>query len=285
MIVYILLISLGTVVAPLAHTIMTKTPKNGSSSSTPTPGGGPASVGTAPPPSVGSTKSEPIDANNPTTPVGVASAGGGPGTPHSLPENSTSLSGGPGSNPGNNANDSKSDNLQNNQNSTLNGGTGVNQSASNNDGLHCDSNNPNDQPGGGGGPQGGPGGGQGDNNGPNQGHPDGLSGSADQNSNNEGAQIKQEDVKPNALNSGTPGGMGPGGQQNNTSSVLPPEFDGLGDFPPDSKDGGKQKYSSFCLAFSTLKVTKIQSMFSLLFYEQRRELRFSLGQLMMVPEF
>ena len=237
---YVINLSLGTVVAPLAHTIMTKTPKNGSSSSTPTPGGGPASVGTAPPPSVGSTKSEPIDANNPTTPVGVASAGGGPGTPHSLPENSTSLSGGPGSNPGNN--DSKSDNLQNNQNSTLNGGTGVNQSASNNDGLHCDSNNPNDQPGGGGGPQGGPGGGQGDNNGPNQGHPDGLSGSADQNSNNEGAQIKQEDVKPNALNSGTPGGMGPGGQQNNTSSVLPPEFDGLGDFPPDSKDGGKQKY-------------------------------------------
>jgi hypothetical protein len=171
--------------------------------------------------------------------VGVASAGGGPGTPHSLPENSTSLSGGPGSNPGNN--DSKSDNLQNNQNSTLNGGTGVNQSASNNDGLHCDSNNPTDQPGGGGGPQGGPGGGQGDNNGPNQGHPDGLSGSADQNSNNEGAQIKQEDVKPNALNSGTPGGMGPGGQQNNTSSVLPPEFDGLGDFPPDSKDGVKDE--------------------------------------------
>jgi hypothetical protein len=170
----------------------------------------------------------------------VASAGGGPGTPHSLPENSTSLSGGPGSNPGINTNDSKSDNLQNNQNSTLNGGTGVNQSASNNDGLHCDSNNPNDQPGGG--PQGGPGGGQGDNNG---GHPDGLTGSADQNSNIEGAQIKQEDVKPNTLNSSNsgPGGMGgPGGQQNNASSVLPPEFDGLGDFPPDSKDGGKRKY-------------------------------------------
>ena len=31
----------------------------------------------------------------------------------------------------------------------------------------------------------------------------------------------------------------------------------------------------------TLKVTKIQSMFSPLFYEQRRELRFSHGQLMM----
>jgi hypothetical protein len=58
--------------------------------------------------------------------------------------------------------------------------------------------------------------------------------------------------------------MGPGGQQNNTSSVLPPEFDGLGDFPPDSKDGGKQKYFLIlCEAFSTLKVTKIQSMFSL----------------------
>ena len=62
---------------------MTKTPKNGSSSSTPTPGGGPASVG-GPPPSVGSTKSEPdnpVDAVNNST----GSLDNRSGTPASIP--------------------------------------------------------------------------------------------------------------------------------------------------------------------------------------------------------
>ena len=60
---------------------MTKTPKNGSSSSTPTPGGGPASVGGAPP-SVGSTKSEP---DNPENITNNSSLDNRSGTPASLP--------------------------------------------------------------------------------------------------------------------------------------------------------------------------------------------------------
>ena len=208
-------------VAPLAPTIMTKTPKNGSSSSTPTPGG-PASVGTGPPPSVGSTKSEPIDANDAASsgaPSGPGGGAGQPGTPHSLPENSNSV---PGSKPDDGT-----------ENSTLNGGTGAPPGASNNDGLHCDNNNPNNQN-----PDGSQGGGVGEP--PNQADNQVGDGSnPNQNSNindpnNQGAQIKQEDVKPNASNCSTPGGM-PG--QQNASSVLPSDTDLFDGF--DSKDGGK----------------------------------------------
>ena len=200
-------------VAPLAPTIMTKTPKNGSSSSTPTPSG-PASVGTGPPPSVGSTKSEPIEANDAAS-SGVASVGGldGPGnrsgTPHSLPENSTSSKPSVGDS-----------NLDGTENSTLNGGGAQSASSVSNDGLLCDSNNP-DQVAGSGGQTG-----SGET--PNA---DGTGSSVaeNQNSNNDpnnvgGAQIKQEDTKPNASNCSTPG-------------VLPSETDLFDGF--DSKDGGK----------------------------------------------
>ena len=203
-------------VAPLAPTIMTKTPKNGSSSSTPTPGG-PASVGTGPPPSVGSTKSEPIETNDAAS-SGAASVGGldgtgnRSGTPHSLPENSTSCT---GSKPS--VGDS---NLDGTENSTLNGGGAQSASSVSNDGLLCDSNNP-DQVAGSGGQTG-----SGET--PNA---DGTGSSVaeNQNSNNDpnnvgGAQIKQEDTKPNASNCSTPG-------------VLPSETDLFDGF--DSKDGGK----------------------------------------------
>ena len=63
---------------------MTKTPKNGSSSSTPTPGGGPASVGGAPP-SVGSTKSEPDNPENAMNNSNTGSLDNRSGTPASLP--------------------------------------------------------------------------------------------------------------------------------------------------------------------------------------------------------
>lgn len=89
---------------------MTKTPKNGSASSTPTPGGGPGSV--AAPPSVGSTKSEPAEANHDSA---VGGHDNRSGTPHSLPENSTK---------------------ETNEESTLNGGSA---STVNND-LLCDNN-------------------------------------------------------------------------------------------------------------------------------------------------
>lgn len=102
---------------------MTKTPKNGSSSSTPTPqGGGPGSVPA--PPSVGSTKSEPIEAVNSLDNLGDARSG----TPHSLPENNLKDSNNPelcdtmnggGSSSSNNDNNLLCDNgLENNTNNT-----------------------------------------------------------------------------------------------------------------------------------------------------------------------
>lgn len=100
---------------------MTKTPKNGSSSSTPTPqgGGGPGSVPA--PPSVGSTKSEPIEASSLDN-LGDA------GTPHSLPENNLSK-----------------DNNNASAEDSLNNGT----SSSSVDNLLCDNGLDNNNPGGG----------------------------------------------------------------------------------------------------------------------------------------
>ena len=83
---------------------MTKTPKNGSTSSTPTPTG-PASVGTAAsnaPPSVGSTKSEGSEATQPDQAVAIDNRSG---TPASLPsvsdkDGNTPAGPGPGGQPG-----------------------------------------------------------------------------------------------------------------------------------------------------------------------------------------
>ena len=169
---------------------MTKTPKNGSSSSTPTPGGGPASVGgSGAPPSVGSTKSEPAEVS--------LDAGNTPGnenanTPHSLPENATSKE------------------AHTNEESNMNGGGPAGPS---NDNLLCDTNSEAAPSGAapGGGPE----------------APNDNVATSDNISNTEaGAQVKQEDVKPNAS---TPMGQ-------NASGVLPSDTDLFDGF--DSKDGG-----------------------------------------------
>ena len=183
---------------------MTKTPKNGSTSSTPTPGGGPASVGGSggAPPSVGSTKSEPTEAASMSNePAGSVHDPNRSGTPHSLPENSTK---------------------DTNEENTMNGGV----SSSSNDAagnLLCDNTNPEagsnaataGSAGGAETPNAEAAGGNSDNNDP---------GSV-------GAQVKSEDIKPNLSNCSTPL------QPPNASSGLPSDTDLFEGF--DSKDGVK----------------------------------------------
>lgn len=209
--------------ASLYH-IMTKTPKNGSSSSTPTPAGGPggpASVGgSGAPPSVGSTKSEPNDPNDPTSAGGVVTpnthdgpSGGRSGTPLSADNSGTNAS---------NAEANKA-----NEESNMNGGATASATSSS-DGLLCDSNNPEA----GGTPA------ASANVTANNSAPGSVPGSGDcapnagdnDDPNGGGAQVKQEDVKPNVSNCSTP-------LQQNTSGVLPPDTDLFDGF--DTKDGGK----------------------------------------------
>lgn len=184
---------------------MTKTPKNGSASSTPTPGGGPGGpASTGAPPSVGSTKSEPTE-NDVTSHDSIANRSG---TPHSLPEN-TSCSG----------------KETNEENTAVNGGTSAPSSAAaaNNatsssnapDGLLCDNN-----------PEGSSVGSGDTTNANNEGNSD--------NNDNAGAQVKHEvkheDVKPNISNCSTPI------HQQGQNASLPSDTDFLDGF--DSKDGG-----------------------------------------------
>lgn len=181
---------------------MTKTPKNGSASSTPTPGGGPGGpASTGAPPSVGSTKSEPTE-NDVTSHDSIANRSG---TPHSLPEN-TSCSG----------------KETNEENTAVNGGSASSSAANNatSDGLLCDNN-----------PEGssGPVGSAGESTNANN------DGNSDNNDNNAaGAQVKHEvkheDVKPNLSNCSTPI------HQQGPNASLPSDTDFLDGF--DSKDGG-----------------------------------------------
>ena len=185
---------------------MTKTPKNGSASSTPTPGGAgsgnPGSVGTTgAPPSVGSTKSEPNEAGGglDSTASHAETPGGRSGTPHSIPENASSS-----------GNKEASEGDSNNATSAMNGGT------TSTDGLLCDNGLETASASAGGGSNSAHG--TPDNS--NEGGPGSVG----------GAQIKTEqDVKPSLSNSSTP-------LPSSTNNPLPPDADLFDGF--DSKDGG-----------------------------------------------
>ena len=210
---------------------MTKTPKNGSASSTPTPGGGggggnPGSVGPGggAPPSVGSTKSEPGEAGNldSNSTTSHENPGGRSGTPHSLPgENANNSSG----NKADVSGDPESTNATSN---TLNGGS--------TDGLLCDNGLENNPAGG--------------NSASAGGGSNSARGTPDNNSNEHGgnpgsvggAQIKSEvDVKPSVTsNCSTP-------LQSTSNNPLPSDMDGILD-GFDSKDGGKLSQYHIVLA-------------------------------------
>ena len=122
---------------------MTKTPKNGSTSSTPTPTG-PASVGTAAsnaPPSVGSTKSEGSEATQPDQAVAIDNRSG---TPASLPsvsdkDGNTPAGPGPGGQPGSvgdpelNGSELCDNTAQDNTNSVPNSSEQISEQATDND--------------------------------------------------------------------------------------------------------------------------------------------------------
>ena len=179
---------------------MTKTPKNGSTSSTPTPGGT-GNPGSVAPPSVGSTKSEPTEASNlDSTASHAETPGGRSGTPQSIPENSS----------GNKDATSTDADGSNNTTSALNGGT------TSTDGLLCDNGLETASALTGGGSNSARGTPDNSNEGPGS-----VGG---------GAQIKSEDVKPTVSNCSTP--------LQSTNNQLPPEADLFDGFPTDSKDGG-----------------------------------------------
>ena len=196
---------------------MTKTPKNGSASSTPTPGGAggggnPGSVGPGAPPSVGSTKSEPTgEAGNlgDSTASHDQTPGGRSGTPHSLPENNANSS-------GNKDGSGDPSEAVANATSTLNGGS------TSTDGLLCD--NGLETAGSASAGGGGSNSARGTPDNSNEGGPGSVG----------GAQIKSEDVKPSVSNCSTP--------LQSTNNPLPSDMDLLDGF--DSKDGGKRSIST-----------------------------------------